>query len=601
MQHNPVEQKVTDEEEVEAKVLACLADCGLDTHTISVHDIDSKSLAFLSQWADKNSDFDELQKLTSLNDTIREVHELQDMDYEKEGRVLESNNGESPGAEIQEAKSQKQNVNEPAISLNQTSDNLRSLLRTQMELDRTKLLISSLQAMKDTKQPKQAGVATTHNVENDDLDLNELEPWQQLLFRKMDKQTQAIERCQNEIHALANIVSLQIVTANESSAEPSVTRPRGTPSIQPPNASNAELQPSQVPLQAQLQNHPQAHPVLTIADKIFDIPRKICAYTLSTRPIRVLYLVKREAINFKMGNPNQPFIDYHLMIKLSFICMFLRSRIGSNARRGGGRKLDQNRKGESLLGEMMDMWRMRSPEILIVSSVIVYFIQTGLIVFFYNIIFKENVIAKVWRDEDLQEVISNTGSGDENDIDEARAGNALRREEPRRGRRDRRPLGANAENPENVREGDIQGQEGQAQEPFVAQIRANFQPNINLDDTFVGGVMDPPFHLNGDEERIRNAPREEIFLGRIIDGMKDVFYLFGSFFLSFFPMWRLRIRAVVREDRNIDASRDEQEQIGGGEVAQDEDDGAVQDVGDENNPGDAPNNNIDRGADEPQG
>jgi len=83
--------------------------------------------------------------------------------------------------------------------------------------------------------------------------------------------------------------------------------------------------------------------------------------------------------------------------------------------------------------------------------------------------------------------------------------------------------------------------------------------------------------------------------------MKDVFYLFGSFFLSFFPMWRLRIRAVVREDRNIDARRDEQEQIGGGEVAQDEDDGAVQDVVDENNPGDAPNNYIDRGADEPQG
>jgi len=154
---------------------------------------------------------------------------------------------------------------------------------------------------------------------------------------------------------------------------------------------------------------------------------------------------------------------------------------------------------------------MRSLEILIVSSVIVYFIQTGLIVFFYNIIFKENVIAKVWRDEDLQEVIGNAGGGDGNDIDEARAGNALRREEPRRGRRDRRPLGANAENPENVREGDIQGQEGQAQEPFVAQIRANFQPNINLDETFVGGVMDPPFHFNGARKNPQCPKRRDIF------------------------------------------------------------------------------------------
>jgi hypothetical protein len=594
MQRNPIESgpKVADKKEVEAKVLAYLSDCGLDTSDISVNDIDGQSLAFLSQWAENGTVVKEVKSSASLDNKMHVIHELQDLRYQNEGEVFENNSRDSRRAEIHNSDSQSQNNNEGVASFSEVDAKPITLPRAQMEIDRAKLLLSSLQSITGTKQLNQAGVAETHDVENDELDLKELEPWQRILFRKLDEQTKAIERCQNQIDALANIV-----IANESSTDPSATTPRGTPSSQSLHAPSAEPQTTQLPQQVQLQNDLPAPPVVTIADKVFDIPCRICAYSLSTRPIRVFVLLKREAKKFNMGNPNQPFIDIQLMMKLSFICMFLRSRIGSNARRGGGRKLDQNKKeGGGLLGEMLALWRTRSIELLVVSSIIVYFIQTGLFYFLYHVIFKDNVIAKVWRDEDLQENIDNAVGDGANLINEAGDGNALRREERRRGRRDRRPLGADDNIPG---ENEIQGLgQEQEQDPLFPpqhdnrpQIRPNFQPNINLDETFVGGVMDPPFHLNGDEERIRNAPREEIFLGYIIDGMKDVLYLFGSFFLSFFPMWRPRVREVVEENRNP-----KQELIRGGEVPQE-----TQDDTDENDADGTPDDDVDGGADEQQG
>jgi hypothetical protein len=73
--------------------------------------------------------------------------------------------------------------------------------------------------------------------------------------------------------------------------------------------------------------------------------------------------------------------------------------------------------------------------------------------------------------------------------------------------------------------------------------------------------------------------------------MKDVLYLFGSFFLSFFPMWRPRVREVVEENRNP-----QQELIRGGEVPQE-----TQDDTDENDADGTPDDDVDGGADEQQG
>jgi len=617
MQRNPIEyeQKGKDEKEADTKVLAYLSDCGLDTSVISVDDIDAKSLAFLSQWANKNTSAED-SRATTLDDTLHEMNELQDLHCGQNAGLSENNSGENQGRPVhfQVALGQEKTSNHDlSSSFDEITSKFRSLSRAHLELEQLNLLSSSLRAMAPgARQTNQTGATTCtseHNEKEEELDLETLEPWQRALFQKMDKQTKAIEKCQNQIDVLTNIVAINIVTAKDSFSHPSANAPHGTRSIQPPRASNGVPQQLQAQMQPQLQNQPQIPQLLTILDKVYCIPRNIYAYILSTRPIRVLLLLQHEANNFDMGNPNQRFIDIHLMMKLSFICIFFRARIGNNEQRGAARKLNQKRGAGGMpldfLGEMVTLWRTHSSELLLVASVIVYFIQTGLIVFLYKVMFKENVIAKVWRNEDLEAVnvgeITMDGAG-ANHINDARNGEHVLDRGRRRGRRDRMPQAANEENPVIVREGENenQGLVGHAQEPLNPpqnQIRrgvANFQPNINIDDTFVGGVLDPPFQLNGDEERVRNAPREEIFLGHMIDGVKDVLYLFGSFFLSFFPMWRPRVRELVREEGNDNVRRGRHEQNDGREAVR-------EDIAAQNGQDDANENAEDASDDETEG
>ena len=49
----------------------------------------------------------------------------------------------------------------------------------------------------------------------------------------------------------------------------------------------------------------------------------------------------------------------------------------------------------------MHLWETHNPIILAASAVIVYSIQTGLILFLYKFIVKDNMVARIWRDEDL--------------------------------------------------------------------------------------------------------------------------------------------------------------------------------------------------------
>ena len=587
MQLNPVEheQKGKDEKEADAKVLAYLSDCGLDTSVISVDDIDDKSLAFLSQWAEKDTSAEE-SRVPTLDDPL---HELQDLHCGQTAGISENSSGENQGSRrghFEEALGQEKTSNrESSSSFDEIISKFHSLSRAHLELEQLNLLSSSLRAMAPVaRQTTQEATIDTseHNDKEEELDLEALEPWQRVLFQKMDKQTKAIEKCQNQIDVLTSIVAINIVTAKDSFSHTSANATRESQSIQPSPASNGVNQQLQAQIQPQLPNQPQISQLWTILDKVYHIPRNIYAYILSTRPIRVLLLIQCEANNFDMGHPNnQRFIDIHLMMKLAFICMFLRARIGNNEQRGAARKTNQKRGGAGVspldfLGEMVSLWRSHSAELLMVASVIVYFIQTGLIVFLYNVIFKENVIAKVWRNEDLEDV--NVGENDmggagANHINYARDGENVLDRGRRRGRRDRMPQAANEENPVIAHEGENENQgQGHAQEPLnppqnqILRGVANFQPNINIDNTFVGGVLDPPFQLNGDEERVRNAPREEIFLGHMIDGMKDVLYLVGSFFLSFFPMWRPRVRELVREEGNDNVRRGLPEQNDGHEA-----------------------------------
>lgn len=222
--------------------------------------------------------------------------------------------------------------------------------------------------------------------------------------------------------------------------------------------------------------------------------------------------------------------------------MFLRARIGSNERRGYASK-----DVEGFLGQVISLWRSNSALFLGIAAAMVYFLQTGLFVFMYRVFVKDNVIGRILRNEDLEDARArNSGDGvNVNGIEEAR-----QFPQRRRGRRDRAPLqnenhDANA-NAENDHDNDrARHNQNQNQNLIPRQNRlGQALQDINVEETFIRGVIDAPFAR--DEAQIRNIPREEVFLGHMIDGLKDVLYLFGSFFMSLFPMWRPRVRE--RED-----------------------------------------------------
>jgi len=190
---------------------------------------------------------------------------------------------------------------------------------------------------------------------------------------------------------------------------------------------------------------------------------------------------------------------------------------------------------------MLNIWKEYSSTLLVVAAVIVYFIQTGLILFLYKITIQDNVIGRILANKDLDE------NNNQNNAADAAAENQ-NAGRVRRGRRDRAPIQNNIiGNDANVAPGAVQqnGDPGEARQEGGNNAQqgrgvGRLNMNLNLNETFIGGMVDRPF--DGHEGMARNLPREEVFLGQMIEGMKDVLYLFGSFFLSIFPMWRPRQR-----------------------------------------------------------
>jgi len=428
-------------------------------------------------------------------------------------------------------------------------------------------------------------------VKVEKINYDELEPWQRALFQRLDNQEKAIEKCQIQIQKLMFIAQDQAVDritrkvyeslehgrniSRESSTSaptpaPAQNAPRGAVDVVAPDPNaNANALPNAIAVD----NTP-------VMDKLLHIPRSCYKFIITSRPVRVVKLLRHEAANFRHpGNPR--FFDIQLMFKLAFICMFLRARISGGSSRNlkgtGGKKV---RRGKGIIFEVIEMTRENSAVMLPISAVIVYFIQTGLLSFVYQNIVKNNVIARVWRNEDLgddndaaggpQVVEAVGGARDaigvrdnaENEVQNME-NNALLR----RGRRDRAPI-AGQRDAMGINDVRVNGGEGDAPAGANARRQNNNPLNLGgiqaavradfanrLDDTFMAGVIDPTNeqvrpgdgNRNDNDRPNANIPREEILLVHMLEGMKDVLYLFGSFFLSLFPMWHPRAREGVPE------------------------------------------------------
>jgi hypothetical protein len=341
-----------------------------------------------------------------------------------------------------------------------------------------------------------------------DEELLKLDPFQRMILERIDEQNRKLDALQSQIENISKLMSIDLETK--------VTKERNRP-----NQLEADLNERFVAEEAALDER-----IVVLLDTFFDrimyIPRQMHQYFVRSRVYRLLSLIQREARGFQVpGNPNARFFDLHLLMKISFICFFLNARMQLSvpARDAPG----------TFFGEMLATWKMYRATMVFLSGVIVYFIQSGLVFFIVHIVFKDNVLRRVWNDEDLPQ------NNDTHPVP------------PRhRGRRDRE------RNREHIQEEHNQQDEVREEPPGQDNAQAAPQPparprNIReiINDTFLGGVIGRPNPNRIINDRdARHLRQEEILLYRLVksllEGFLDALYIFGSFFLSILPMWHPR-------------------------------------------------------------
>jgi len=425
-----------------------------------------------------------------------------------------------------------------------------------------------------------------------DVDVEKLEPWQKALFDKLDKQEEVILDCQNQIKSLTNLISQDMRQRrlgnyiNKNKSQNSEHQDEAQVKIPILNnvSRNADmLSPQENILNPNPNPNPENHQenqprpieprvflltfLETLFNNIFYIPRQIMKYISTLRIVRLYYLIKHEAAHFLIpGRPGDAlggaprhirFLDWTLIMRLLVTSFFLHARIEAfddqERRNHRGRGSNGGKKGstnfELIWEEALELWRDSRTPIMIISTVTVYIIQTGIYKFLYHILVKQNLIKHVWNNEDLIN----------NDNDNSNDNHAQRR----RGRRDRdgNLINQNHANPEQV--GDRNNNQANALEGQARRRGFGWIVDF-INDTFIAGQIDRPVEHDGN---VHVVP-EQILLDRVIDHVKDVIYFFGSFFLSLFPMWHPRLREMANipevesvDETNVVADVDDNEVI----------------------------------------
>ncbi len=406
-----------------------------------------------------------------------------------------------------------------------------------------------------------------------------LEPWIKTLYDKLEKQHEHLTKCQEQIQSVARLIAQDMVerrqvmdilkqNGNEPMSQ-GVGIDRGRPMtiggvshglhhIPPmavPNVSEQPLQNQQQerqPEQPQQQHQNQQSPLFTLLERfvtsLFHFPNLFITYIKSTFIVRVINLIQIEADNFRQGGAlrNGVFLNWTLLMKLIFFSFFLFARFETYDDRlrremtstSGG---TVSRKVRKEL-EALEFWANRRTLGLVCIVIIIYFVQTGAWKFLHQILIKDNVFRRVWKNEDLV-----------NNDDAVNNNNENNNSPQRRGRRDRHPINHVDDNVNEANDDAAQGGGGDlnnggndniVQGP-VERVKGKLWAVLDYikQQTFLGGQIDRPMNRNNGNNQVQ-VPREQILLDRVIDSVKDILYLFGSFFLSLFPMWHPRPREV---------------------------------------------------------
>jgi len=430
-----------------------------------------------------------------------------------------------------------------------------------------------------------------------------VEPWVKTLFDKMERQHEHLSKCQEQIQSVARLVAQDMVerrrvmdillqqqnkhgssgngnTNGDGYDATNIVADRVATATTPVNSGLHHLPQMDVPVTAapaieepllnqqqppQQPQQPQQSLLFTLLEgfvtRVFNFPNLVMTYIKSTFIARVINLIQTEADEFRRGGAlrNGVFLDWALVVKLIFFSFFLFARFDAydeSIRREieASTAVGSKRARKEL--EAFNLWVSQRTAGLLFIMVIIYFIQTGAWKFVHRIFIKDNVFRRVWKNEDV-----------ENDNNDVNGGNEQNNTPLRRGRRDRQLINrvddnvnegeGNHENLNPVEEGDDHRNDAGNNNIVGPQERVRGKLRAILDylkqQTFLGGHIDRPVNRNINGINQPQVPREQILLDRVIDSVKDVLYLFGSFFLSLFPMWHPRPReaaAVNHNDQN---------------------------------------------------
>ena len=427
--------------------------------------------------------------------------------------------------------------------------------------------------------------AAVQEEEEENIDLSSLEPWQRALFRRIDEQTRLVRQIEGRVDTLAETIRLQQqqqppfqqpfdmrleevqAAVTTRMMEMPQNRDEALTMLQnmhpPPGgfAGGVASQQGQQPLPQQPQPRFFFLPLLeTLVDGLvtfFTAPYAVGLHMTeilgNLRPIRLLLHIYREAD--RRGVLRR--FDLSLIFKFIFVSAILAGRTGGARRRRGGNRAS----GGAELLSLAELWDRHRLTFLLMGTVFALLFQTGFISLVWDVIYKEDAIGMIWRDEDLRaqeaaeraaagaEAAGNVNAGEAEDEINIRPAGAEAAEG------NDAPNGQDGNEADNVPNGGGGVAAAAAQQPARrAPPRRPRQAPPQQPGFFGGGIE--PVPANGGFSA----------LGFVV----DIIYIIGSLFLSLLPAWHPEpIRRPAPEpqvagpaaDGDTDANND-----GGGDI-----------------------------------
>lgn len=558
-----------EETEMTEEVVKYLTKCGLSsemtkmitngTAGMKIEESSLKLLIELSQRSNKSSDNEDRSK--GSTDTCIVNEEKEKEDTEEGTSTAVTNQHITINTNTIRSSSHKDNLNPSASIPNFESRDYEQLL-AHYNLDSKSFNHSMKKSTSSPNLPSPTsytGTGTGGTQSSPSSTSSGTIEWQQNLTQSIQQQNEQLKLCQEQIQSLARLIAQDMVERRQMWDQIVHNNNNHTNHTNHHRVGMTTIQPTtQTSLQADNdlnENNDKQSLLFIFLEKffanLFHFPMLFYTYITSTKLYHILITIQNDMNAFRQNGQlrDNRFIHIDLIMKIGLFCFFLYVRLEHYEER---MKRELSREQQYHLYksglDLVEVWNNRRMILLLVGGIVFYLFKTGIYKLLYHVIVKDNVVRRVWRE--------NRNNGEDAGLNGENNNNRNNNNSPRRGRRDRHPVNVNNNdrNDENVNvnrnhnpnndNNDNEGQRGGGLGNIVRYIQ---------DQTFIGGHIDRPMHRGNHDNGQRQEqpppiaiPREQVLLEKVIDSAKDVVYIFGSFFLSLFPMWHPRARELNR-------------------------------------------------------